>query len=634
MRYVIHYDIAALILAITLLLHFYHKKSIRQSQTYVYMWLIWMCLVTDILDIITILIDAYRCAAIPVYLINVIYLVAFNCLPFLYYLYLVMTLTDHKQWTVRTKVELFSPVGFSIFLIVTSPITSWVFYYNLEEGYTHGGGFPLLYVATVYYMIASIYTATKAKNRLTPWMRVSIYVYVLTSLFGILLQMLIPNVLIVQYAVSISLLFLYMSLESPEDDEDKRFALYNSNGFTKLVTRAVEKKLPFSVVGIQITNYQMLREAMGTEMSMALTQEMVSNLSAATKKQHATLCYLSEGKLAAILKTKEEAERFAGTAWTIVGQPVVAGGMNVQLEAVFLQMDYPDEVRTVEDILDALDFTPRSTFENKKGEVFHISGELLEEKKKENRILQVMQKALNEGTFQVYYQPIYSVKEKRITVAEALVRLRDEEMGFISPEFFIPMSEQNGMILKIGEFVFRSVCEMMARERIWEKGIDYIEVNLSVVQCMQEDICEMLYGIMDEYGIPYSAINFEITETTLANDVLWSIMERMTVGGSTFSLDDFGTGYSNLTNVFRYPFHLIKIDKSMVWSASDDEYAKKTLRHTMAMVQDLDKHIVAEGVETAEQLKMLEEMGCDYIQGYYFSRPVPEAEFLKKIAVK
>lgn len=207
----------------------------------------------------------------------------------------------------------------------------------------------------------------------------------------------------------------------------------------------------------------------------------------------------------------------------------------------------------------------------------------------------------------------------------------DDELGFISPDEFIPMAEKNGLILKIGEFVFRTVCEMMAREKIWEKGIEYIEINLSIVQCMQEDICEMLYGVMDEYDIPYSCINLEVTETVIAKDILWNIMERMTVGGVTFALDDYGTGYSNLTNVLKYPFHIVKLDKSVVWYAMENERAMCALRYTVEMMQKLNKHIVAEGVETREQLDILEELGCRYLQGYYFSKPVPEQEFLEKI---
>lgn len=630
MRYVIHYDIAALVLAINILIHFYHKKGIRVPQTYVFICLIWLSLITDILDMITVAMDYYRWPSVPVYIVNLLYLIGFNVLPFLYYLYLFTVTKNRSEWTVKDKVLMYLPVGWTVLLILTSPVTNLIFYYNEEEGYCHGVGFPLLYVATLIYMLASLCVAVYSRAKLTMWQKISVCVYVMASVLGIILQILFPDILLIQFAVSISLLFLYMSLESPDDDEEKRFAIYNRSGFDKLIANAVERQEAFHVIVISMTNFQAVREAAGVEFSQAMQQNMIDRLNSRIKP--IPLCYLSEGRLAVIAGEKNSPAKVIKVIQEELKRPVALEGMNIQLETTLLQMDYPQEVESVEDIMDSIDYSSTEPFESSDGEVLHISGKILQGKRRESRILQIMQQALARGTFQVYYQPIYSVEKQKYNSAEALIRLYDKEMGFISPEEFIPMAEKNGMILKIGEFVFRTVCGMMARERIWEKGIDYIEVNLSVVQCMQEDICEMLYCIMDEYEIPYSCINFEITETTLSNDILWNIMERMTVGGTTFSLDDYGTGYSNLMNVLKYPFHIIKLDKSMVWYAMENEYAMRALRHTVSMIQDLDMHIVAEGVETEGQLDVLRHMGCEYLQGYYFSKPVPEAAFLLKLA--
>ena len=398
-----------------------------------------------------------------------------------------------------------------------------------------------------------------------------------------------------------------------------------------MIAAAVAKQDEFHVVVVTIMNFPAIREALGVEFSRILTKQVVENLIIELKPVE--LFYLAEGKLAIVVDEK------SGTLINAVNalreeldEPVIAGGMNLQLETIMIQLDYPNDVKTVEDIMDSIDYSATLPYESNNGEVLRVGGEILASRRRESRILQIMKRALANGTFEVYYQPIYSNRQERFNSAEALIRLFDDELGFISPEEFIPMAEKYGMILKIGEFVFRTVCRMMAREKIWEKGIDYIEVNLSVVQCMQEDICEMLYGIMDEYNIPYSCINLEVTETTIARDVLWNTMERMTVGGVTFSLDAYGTGYSNLSNVLKYPFHIVKLDKSMVWYAMENEAAMRALRHTVAMIQDLDMHIVAEGVETEEQRDILREMGCEYLQGYYFSKPVPENNFLERLA--
>ena len=206
-------------------------------------------------------------------------------------------------------------------------------------------------------------------------------------------------------------------------------------------------------------------------------------------------------------------------------------------------------------------------------------------------------------------------------------------MGFISPDEFIPIAEKTGLIFEIGEFVFHQVCGMMSKQKIWERGIEYIEINLSPVQCIEEDLHAKLFSIMDSYEIPYDRVNLEITETATisSEEVLRRNIEPLLANGVTFSLDDYGTGYSNLSNVISYPFHIIKIDKSMVWSTMDDERAMRALRHTVAMIKDLDINIVAEGVETIEQAKLLGNLGCGFLQGYYFSKPVSEKDFIKMI---
>ena len=631
MSYILHYDIAAMVLAVVILIHFYHKKSIRMPQSFAFVWLIWLSLLTDIVDILTVVLDEIRFVPWVVYLVNVIYLSLFNTLPFLYYLYLyISTGKDRSKWGVRDLLVLFAPLAVSVLMIMTSPVTGFVFHYTQADGYQHGIGFLLLYVATGYYMVATLVTTARYRAVLTKWQITSVCLYLTASLIGIVIQALIPHALVLQFSTSLSLLLLYMALESPDGDEDKFLGVYNRRGFDKVVSSAVRKQEKFHLLIINVTNFQSLREAVGLELGKMLLKEAVEKLK--TEIRPMELFYLADGRLAIFVEDdKEKLDYVVDILRNRIGQGVISEDMNLQLETVLIQMDYPEEVKTVEDIMDAIDYSAMVSFEQNDGQALHVGEEILAKRKRELQIQHCMQRALKQGTFQVYYQPIYSSTGKRYHSAEALIRLFDPELGFISPEEFIPMAERNGMILKIGEFVFRTVCEMMAREKIWEKGIDFIEVNLSVVQCMQEDICEMLYGIMDEYGIPYDRINLEVTETTMDEEVLWNAMERMTVGGVTFSLDDYGTGYSNLCNVLKHPFHIIKLDKSMVWYAMENENAMCALRHTAAMIRDIHMHIVAEGVETEQQQELLTEMGCEYLQGYYFSKPVPEREFLAKI---
>ena len=168
--------------------------------------------------------------------------------------------------------------------------------------------------------------------------------------------------------------------------------------------------------------------------------------------------------------------------------------------------------------------------------------------------------------------------------------------------------------------MFREVCRFIVEEQLLSRGIEYIEVNLSVVQCMQESLYQDLLNVMDEYHLPYPCINLEITETAavMSHETLMRNMSKLIERGVNFSLDDYGTGFSNTTFVIKYPFRIVKIDKSMVWSAMEDEKAMYALKYTMAMVKAMGMELVAEGVENEEHIRLLTELGCDFFQGYYF----------------
>ena len=240
----------------------------------------------------------------------------------------------------------------------------------------------------------------------------------------------------------------------------------------------------------------------------------------------------------------------------------------------------------------------------------------------------ILNRAITAKRLEMYYQPIYSVKEKRFVSAEALLRLNDSEFGMIPPGLFIPAAESRGLIVPIGNFVLEDVHRFISENDLDELGLSYIEINLSVAQCLQRDLPERMKRLSDKYGVSPDKINLEITETTYDNigEVMEQNLTALTEEGYSFSLDDYGTGYSNMQRVSRLPLKIIKIDKSLV----DDMHREDGLsimRNTINMMKDIRKEIVAEGVETREGLEMLSEMGVDYIQGYYYSRPLPADEF-------
>ena len=240
----------------------------------------------------------------------------------------------------------------------------------------------------------------------------------------------------------------------------------------------------------------------------------------------------------------------------------------------------------------------------------------------------ILSRALANRSFDVFYQPIYSIKERRFVSAEALVRLRDKKYGYVSPDLFIPAAEKNGAIYQIGEFVFEEVCKFLKSPEFSELGLDCVEINLSVAQCMQPDLAKHLIQIAKKHDVNPRLINLEITETAVENsrEVMLNNLKELEAAGFRLSLDDYGIGYSNIQRIATLPLDIVKLDKTFVDRVQQDNM-QIILSNTIRMLKDLNLQIVVEGVETAEQLEYISGLHCDYIQGFYFSRPLPKKEF-------
>ncbi|SJQ50661.1 Oxygen sensor protein DosP [Clostridioides difficile] len=215
-------------------------------------------------------------------------------------------------------------------------------------------------------------------------------------------------------------------------------------------------------------------------------------------------------------------------------------------------------------------------------------------------------------------------------VAEGVeLRLEHKELGFIPPDEFIPIAEQTGLINSIGLVVFEKVCRFIASDEFENLKLDNIAVNLSVVQCMQKNLADDLLYLMNKYNVSPTKFKLEITETVAMGsfNIIKETMERLIDLGVKFALDDFGIAYSGVTNMLSLPFSVIKLDKSLIWSMNEDSRHKLTVETIIALINKLNMKAVAEGVETIKCAEDLIAMECEYLQGYYFSKPVPEDVF-------
>jgi diguanylate cyclase (GGDEF)-like protein len=239
------------------------------------------------------------------------------------------------------------------------------------------------------------------------------------------------------------------------------------------------------------------------------------------------------------------------------------------------------------------------------------------------------------GEFAVHYQPQVNIDTGQIVGAEALVRWQHPERGLVLPAEFIPVAEETGLIVPLGEWVLRTAC---AQNRAWqEAGLPplRVAVNLSARQFQQRDLKSMVAQVLEETGLDPHCLQLEITEGVAMQDAEFTItmLRELRGMGIQIAIDDFGTGHSSLSYLRRLPIDVVKIDRSFVCDLTTDPNDAAIASTIVAMAHNLKLKVIAEGVETEEQLTFLKEQQCDEFQGYLFSKPVP-AEKLEKIVVQ
>lgn len=242
-----------------------------------------------------------------------------------------------------------------------------------------------------------------------------------------------------------------------------------------------------------------------------------------------------------------------------------------------------------------------------------------------------LEQAIERQQFELHYQPQVSAANGAIVGAEALIRWQSQNRAPISPGLFIPLAEESGLIVALGEWTLREACKQILEWR--SKGVrspERVAVNVSAYQFRQRNLAQTVCNVLDEFGLPPSSLEIEITETALMQDAnnARTILVELSNLGVSIALDDFGTGYSSLSYLKQFPVNIIKIDQSFVRDLPDDLGDAAIVRAIIAMAEKLNMQVIAEGVETREQFSFLTNTGCNLIQGYYLQRPTAAAELM------
>jgi diguanylate cyclase (GGDEF) domain len=314
-----------------------------------------------------------------------------------------------------------------------------------------------------------------------------------------------------------------------------------------------------------------------------------------------------------------------------VVKPFIVAAQEFNITASIGISTYPDDSEDMQGLLKNADIAMYRAKEQGKNNYQFYSAQMNVHSLERLALESGLRRALERNEFLLHYQPKVDIGSGRITGMEALVRWQQRATELIPPEQFIALAEETGLIVPIGEWVLKTAC---ARNQSWrEQGLPplCIAVNLSARQFAHENLLQDVARVLNETGLDPAALEFEITESMVMHDPERAVklLSRLKDMGIQLSIDDFGTGYSSLSYLKRFPLDSVKIDRSFIRDIPGDADDAAITRAIIAMAHSLRLKVIAEGVETEAQLSFLRDHGCDEMQGYYFSKPLPEDEFLR-----
>lgn len=630
-------DIAALALLFILVVTRVMRKMMHDRSNRIFLLILVTATASTAFDIATILIDRAQCdRTAVVYIANMGYLVTHYLTVPLYLLFIIsMTDTWHKlRRNPMLQVLMILPLALVLLAFATNSFTHFIF--SVENGYQRGPLIGVMYVTTILYVMIVIGYMLRYR-KLFGWGNLAaVGAVVPIDVAAMLVQFFVPTALIEMFCGALGLLIMTIGLQRPEEYVDTFTDLMKHSAYAHDMKRSFDNDKHVHIVMLNITNFRTIQSMIGFDSMTEILKMVADAIRRLNRKIHggADLYYLDNGRFRMVFREKDrdKAQRLADALNQELKTPISSNGLNISLAPFLILARCPEEIKDFKALMSfGLDFHLKNDYT---GQVMS-AGKIFDENQLDiqNNIDLIIEQALENESFQVYYQPIYSTKQGRITSAEALLRLFDPQRGFISPELLVHAAEKSGAIHRIGEFVFEKVCRFIASESFEKLGLDYIEVNLSVAQIMKADLADKLLSIMDKYHISADKINLEITESATAYEqkAMTENLEALARAGLSFSLDDYGTGYSNIKRVIELPLKIIKLDKSFV----DEKNNPKmwiVIKNTVKMLKDMDMEVVVEGVETQEALDEFAGLQCDFIQGYFFSKPIPKKEFVTFIA--
>lgn len=416
---------------------------------------------------------------------------------------------------------------------------------------------------------------------------------------------------------------------------DKLTGLLSFHGFKSIIAqRRKELKDKYLLVYANISRFKNINSTYGFEGGDKILKVM-SDTVVSVLREGEQICRVAEDKFVALVQLTaldELAMRFRRME-AVINLRVQKSVGKMSLKLMYGVYEIHDDTTDISTMVDCANMALKTLKDDAMKRIAWYDDDMREESYRIKRIEDIMEQALQDEEFVVYYQGKVSLDNEKLAGAEALIRWKDKSGKLIPPNSFIPLFEKNGFIVKLDFYVYESVIKQI---RKWlDMGIDVkpVSVNVSRIHVKDEKFIDKLMLLIDKYKVPTNLIELELTENIFMEDFaeILEMVKLIKSKGFIFSVDDFGAGFSSLNLIKNLPVDVIKIDKKFFEDGDNVERERVILKHIIDMAKELGVSIIAEGIETAEQVEFLKNQGCQMVQGYYYYKPLPVLDFEKEL---
>ena len=542
------------------------------------------------------------------------------------YMFFVFTISVMDADSIRRSyLHVFVPAVYFPCAVIAllTPLTGWMF--RIENGFHDGPLFWVVYFCSNCYILFGLMAVVRHRKELNAHIVISLTAIQLVLFVGNIVRFLVTTYIVMNTFCLMVIIIIFISFLNPDLFLSDRGYVYNLQAFRALLAESLRRKRPCRILGFAIQNYNEHREIFGGK-QMDDTLSSISRWLAESFPDMSGF-YLRNGFFALVGTNRPDLDALRERISGRFARPWKSDTGELRLSVSFVEADTEILDCTADSLVNTLMISQDELSRVSEPDSSRSLTDSIEEINEKLEIRRCLESALEKDELIVHLQPLVDCHTGKIIAAEALVRLKDSKGSLVRPDLFITLAEREGYIVRLGEQVLTKVCRFIRDNDLDALGIRWINVNLSPVQFMSRDVPESFARILRENNVSPDKVHLEITEQSMIDfSLLRDQIDGLHANGFQFALDDYGSGYSNLSRVRQYPFTNIKIDMEVVRN-----YCRDKDLLLPALVQAFKKmrlSVTAEGIETPEMAEALKEIGCDYLQGYFFSRPVPMAELL------